>query len=435
MTISYFFYTLSNTAFFSSRAFLPAFVTAMIIRFPEYVPFFNTNFELSDSTRWFVSNEMLVILGVLSLLEILADKDPGIQEFLSKFDSFVKSIVMAGTMLAIIDLESEEILQMLNYTSEKVSLFYASAGAAPIAVSVGVLATVWALFSAALVFLMSGLRNRAMDFVRMVDHNNDIGLISLISWIEDFWVIFGMFFLFILPVLTFSLIAIAFLALFISVKILERREERLKVDCPVCNAKVFPTALECQICHTELTKPSDVGLLGFPTEQMAIDRNRHALKLISVKRCPACATRLRERSMQQVCPECETQCRGTEAEVQEYIRFVDERMSHVLLVGFLAGLVPIIGTIFSIIYANLYMVRPFSQYVFRWRGMWLRWVARLGIILLAIMQPIPLIGYISCPIIILIYYTVWKYGFQRTYLERPATLVPVLRSQSVRPAR
>ena len=126
MSIGYAIYTLGNTAFFTSRAFLPAFVTAMILRFPEYVPFFSLNMDITESTHWFVSNECIITLAVLSILEILADKDPGIRELLGSVDSFIKSIVMFGTTLAVMDMQSVG-FQSMGYTMESVTVTFAAA--------------------------------------------------------------------------------------------------------------------------------------------------------------------------------------------------------------------------------------------------------------------------------------------------------------------
>ena len=81
---------------------------------------------------------------MLSILEILADK---IREFGKRFgsvDSFIKSIVMFGTTLAVMDMQSVEIFQSMGYTMESVTVTFAAAfGAQPVELSGNTLAVLW----------------------------------------------------------------------------------------------------------------------------------------------------------------------------------------------------------------------------------------------------------------------------------------------------
>src|SRR5690606_10001379 len=152
------------------------------------------------------------------------------------------------------------------------------------------------------------------------------------------------------------------------VKYLEAREERAKVDCPTCGHRIYPSALRCPNCRSENPSPQDVGALGYPLQRPMTDRSYHVFKLVSVKRCPSCAASLKEEDIYQECPVCAAPLRRDERDVQLYMMYVDEKVSRALLLSFLVGFIPVVGMIFTVLYVNLKMVKPFSQYVFRGRG-------------------------------------------------------------------
>ena len=225
---------------------------------------------------------------------------------------------------------------------------------------------------------------------------------------------FGLIFFFILPLFTFFVIGLIFIAVLGIVSIWKPVRSGRRWTVPPGH-RIYPSALRCPNCRSENQSP-DVERWGYPLQRPITDRSYHEFKLVSVKRCPSCAARLKEKDIYQECPVCAAPLRRDERDVQLYMMYVDEKVSRALLLSFLVGFIPVVGMIFTVLYVNLKMVKPFSQYVFRGRGIWSRFLARFGILLLTILQPLPLIGYFSCPLVVLIYYSVWKHSFSRTYL-------------------
>jgi len=93
-------YGLGATGLFTSRAFVPAFLTALSLRFGADLPFLS-NLEFlkatGDEPVWFTHNLTLLVLGALSALEIAADKSPEAQELLDDFSRYLKTGMAALT--------------------------------------------------------------------------------------------------------------------------------------------------------------------------------------------------------------------------------------------------------------------------------------------------------------------------------------------------
>src|SRR5262245_48496625 len=85
--------SIGSTGLFPSRAFIPAFVTSLLMRFGNDIPFIRDARLLGsvDSTpTWFTHDVTLVILGLLALLEIVATKIPELREAMNEVDYYIK---------------------------------------------------------------------------------------------------------------------------------------------------------------------------------------------------------------------------------------------------------------------------------------------------------------------------------------------------------
>src|SRR3954468_10502445 len=68
---------LGSIGIFSSRAFLPAFATALLLRFGPHVPWLaqaGLLRHVRGVPTWFTSDTTLTVLGVLSILELIAER-------------------------------------------------------------------------------------------------------------------------------------------------------------------------------------------------------------------------------------------------------------------------------------------------------------------------------------------------------------------------
>src|SRR5690348_9590812 len=94
MSLPLFLQGLGSIGVFSSRAFLPAFVTALLLRFGPHAPWLARAGLLPhvrDLPTWFTSDIALVVLGVLAALELLAGRFPEAQAVLDEVHDYLKT--------------------------------------------------------------------------------------------------------------------------------------------------------------------------------------------------------------------------------------------------------------------------------------------------------------------------------------------------------
>src|SRR5271167_766494 len=83
---------------FSSRIFLPALITALLLRFGVHIPIIGTWGLLGSAAHyptWFTSDQCIAILAVLTVVEILAQKNPEARRVLNEIDIYIKPVAAA----------------------------------------------------------------------------------------------------------------------------------------------------------------------------------------------------------------------------------------------------------------------------------------------------------------------------------------------------
>jgi hypothetical protein len=85
---------LGSVGVFASRAFLPAFVTALLLRLGPQMPWL-AHAGLLPHVRgvptWFTSDAALVVLGLLAILELVAERFPESKAFLDAVHEYLKT--------------------------------------------------------------------------------------------------------------------------------------------------------------------------------------------------------------------------------------------------------------------------------------------------------------------------------------------------------
>ena len=115
MNLNSLLYSLGLSGLFSSRIFLPAFVTAFFLKYGHSWPFLN-NIEFlanlaekaNNHPTWFTSGGVVLGLGVLSILEFAADKSPEMRELMDDFSVYAKSGLSGLTTLGIMNTADAE---------------------------------------------------------------------------------------------------------------------------------------------------------------------------------------------------------------------------------------------------------------------------------------------------------------------------------------
>jgi Zn finger protein HypA/HybF involved in hydrogenase expression len=390
---------LGSIGVFASRAFLPAFVTAMLLRFGPHAPWLahaGLLPQVRDVPTWFTSDAVLLILGVLAVLELVAERFPEAQTVLDQVHDYLKIGMAVVTYLGV-----------LNATDR------AAVGQVIKQAGLGDYLAVLAVGAG--VYLASQVRWAVLGPLTEADEDDDLGLQGLIRWVEDLWGGLGPVALIVFPLLTLATFGVAVLILVLVERRLEARGERAKVPCVNCGEPLHASALACPSCHAPVKEPRDVGLLGQPKARPADPRSL-PYRLVAVKRCPVCASRLERRAVKQTCGACGHRLMEDPRFARDYIASIDRKVPMVCVVCFLLGLIPVLGVIPGVVYYRLEIVAPFRRYIPPGRGFLLRWGVRLAVVLLVAFQWVPVAGGLAVPSMALINYVAYLTAYRKLAL-------------------
>ena len=402
-------YAVGSLGIFPSRAFVPALVTASLMRWGDRVPLvrdseFFRQVQTAGGSSWFTHDITMVVLAVLAVLEILATKNADFREWMNEFDRYVKAAAAALTTLGVLSAADRETVQAIQ-----------QAGVGQ-----------WILpgFVAAGTYAVARLRGSVMDFLIETDADDDVGLQGLISWAEDIFVVFGLVLLAIYPLLILTVIALVIAGLFLVRKWFERWDEANKVPCSRCGQTIYAHALACCSCGSAVAQPAAVGLFGTAKVGRAADLQDHSLRLVQWHRCPRCASRLESRLPKQLCWACGERVNEDPAFVERYVGWVHGRLHTVLPACFAMSLVPVLGGIVGVIYYRMRVVMPYRQYIPFWRGFLARRLIGLLSALLLLVQLVPLVGGVAIPIMALISGLVHRRTFRKVQGDPKYALPP-----------
>ena len=401
---------LGSIGFFASRAFLPAFISALILRLGPHLPWLaDTDLvrAVAGAPGWFTAWPTIALLGLLAAAEIAAGKSTDARALLDRFDHWLKPALAVLTYLGIASVGDVEFVEQ---TIKK-------AGFAD-----------WlpALAIGGGTFWLGALRNELMELLTDADEDDDAGVQGLISWAEDLWSMAGPVLLVLFPLVMLALVGGTTCVLYLLRKRAEKKEEANKVACASCGTSTYRCALCCARCGAAVAAPADIGFFGTSLERPARDRGAHAYRLAEKKRCPACATRLEERAPRQRCPACARELHSDPAFTEAYLAVVRARLPQVLAVCAVCSLVPIAGLLPGVIYYRLALVAPFRRYIPRGRSLAMKWSLRVLFMLLAAIQWIPAVGGVVVPIMALVNYAAWRGLFLSTLREAGAAPAPAV---------
>jgi uncharacterized protein DUF4126 len=396
MQIASLIYGTGSVGPFASRAFVPAFITALVMRFaPEHMAWFNEDLVANASLAptWFTSNATLIILGLLSVLEIVATKSPDLRAAYQEVDKYLKSIVAVITYLG---LAASQDMQFIEQATQQA----------------GMADTLPAMLVGVGVFWVSSMRSGLVGLVIGADEDDDMGVQKLFSWAEDVWSVFGTLLLVLFPVVMLLLVAAVTGLLAVARKRAHVREEKTKRPCSGCGEMIYGCAVKCFACEAPVAQPCEVGFLGQSLPRPAADLQRHACRLVEKKRCPVCANRFKKRAAHQTCSACGHELLADPAFSRAYLAHVDARLPIVLFVSFLFSIVPVIGLIPGVIYYRMVLIAPMRRYIPRSHAILLRWTVRILFFFLIMFQWVPIAGGLVVPTMALINYTVYRSAFR-----------------------
>ena len=384
---------------FSGRAFLPSFSTALLLRFGPEIPWIaQTGFlqHVRGVPTWFTGDTTLVVLGILSALELAAVRFPEARSVLDEVHQYLKAGMAALTYMGVVSVSDRAV----------VGRIFGEAGMADslpaLAVGTGV-------------FLASRVRAAVVGFWSEADEDDDLGVRGLGRWVEDLWSGLGPLALILFPLLTVAALGLAIALLIALQRRAEARAEASKVACHRCGGMISPCALACPICQAGVEAPRAVGLLG-QVRKVPADPAKLPLDLVAVKRCPLCASRLKERAVGQTCAVCGHRLMDDPHCARGYISHIDRRVPLVVAACALLGLVPVLGVIPAVIFYRLALVAPFRRYIPLGRNFVLGWTVRIVVLVLVAFQCVPVLGGLIVPLMALITYATYRREYRRLAL-------------------
>lgn len=397
MNIATLIHGFGSVGMYTSRAFLPAFITAFTLRFGESIPYLK-NADLFQATidepTWFTHWITLTVLGILAALEVAATKIPEAQEILNDIHAYFKSAMAALSFMGIISLSDMEFIQKTIQ----------QAGLGEISIA-GIIAGI--------VYVLDVIRSQLLRFLMEADADDDLGVRGFISWIEDLFSISFVAFLLLFPLVALAINVLFVGGLFIVRWYLERKEEKTKIPCVSCGELVYQCALQCQSCATPLQEPHAIGFLGQSKPYPSKNISRQPYRLAEERRCPVCATRIREKSIHPACSACGHTLFKDSKFNTAYLEHIARRLPMVCGLSFLLSLIPIIGLIPGVIYYRLALVAPFRRYIPMTHNFMAKWGIRLLFFVLVSMQIIPGVGGLVVPLMALVSFLVYRTTFYK----------------------
>ena len=387
---------LGSVGIFASRAFLPAFVTALMLRYGPQLPWLAHSrllTQVRDIPAWFTSDASLVVLGLLSAVELAAERSPEARIFLDEVHGYLKAGMAALTYLGVLD------------ATER-------AAVGQVVKQAGLFDFVPVMAVAAGTFFATRVRGAVLGPLVEADEDDDLGLQKILRWGGDLWGTLGPVALIALPLLTIALLGLTVLLLVVIERRIESRGERAKVPCAHCGQSIHASALACPLCKAPVEEPRAVGLLGRPKDSPA-GLASLPFQLVALKRCPVCATRFERRAVRQTCGACGHRLMEDPPFARAYIASIDRRVPLACVVCFLLGLIPVLGVIPGVIYYRLTIVAPFRRYIPPGQGFLLRWGVRLAVVVLVAFQWVPVAGGLAVPIMGLLSYAAYRTGYRK----------------------
>ncbi len=378
---------------FSSRAFLPAFVTAALLRWGPQIPVIGKAGLLDQITgepTWFTSDVCLWTLGVLSALEFLATRSGELRDLLAELDGWIKGgmamLAQAGVVSSTDQAFAAGVIEssMLDWIA---------------AVPVGA-ATLFA----------ANARRDVVQTLDEADSDDSLGLAGLLQWAEDFWAIGGAALVLLFPLFMLAITGLVLAAIFGLQWIARHYERRSVRPCAECGADTYACALTCPNRHP-VAEPRDVGFLGNCVDRPA--RSGHAFHLLAKRRCPRCATRLGRVIPGDRCPACRLATLAELPTGEDYVRYLDRQLPLVLVISLALSAVPVLGLVPGIIYYRFALVAPIAGYVPRGSRALTRFLLRMTLVILLAFQWVPGLGAAVVPLMASLSYGFYRRAFVR----------------------
>lgn len=189
-------------------------------------------------------------------------------------------------------------------------------------------------------------------------------------------------------------------------------ERSAEVPCAHCGKQVHACALLCPSCSNARGDARRANWTGRPSRAPIRSAEHQRMSLTAAGRCASCASPGRPRNLLAPCARCGAKYDAEAA--KQFLRAIDKRLPVTLAVCAAFSAVPVFGLVVGLLFFALSRNGSLRRYA-PWQS---RFVARLLVsgatVLLALLQPIPILGIVSLPAICALNYVVDRSAIRLT---------------------
>jgi hypothetical protein len=378
---------------FSMRTFFPAFLTALFFAHPEWFPGISSTDHIAAYSGFWDQHWLVIVLGVLSILEFIGDKNTDVRKFLHEAEPYMKPVSYLLVQFFSFNSQNTEVIESIHW-----------AGFNPL--------VLLAVVGSGAVYFLSLLRKRVLSWLRDIDEDDNFYIGRLISWIEDSLIFFG----FILLVWTgiFMVILYAMLVglFFLLRHFFAKQIEKSKVSCSKCGNKIYPFAVKCEHCGNVQNEIKTIGLLGNARKKLVMDVYKHRIQLLAQRRCPDCGNKSKSKSVHQSCSVCNAKF-FENPEIEDFIAFHDRKFYIIMVISVVLGFIPILGFVASAAITGVHLLAPYRRYISDAENFFAQILIKIITVLFFILGAGA--GFVAAPIYCLIRYNIVKNQFRIKY--------------------
>lgn len=217
--------------------------------------------------------------------------------------------------------------------------------------------------------ILCKIKGKITEILYAIDPDNSFKLHSLAAMVEESaWVLILIVALLIPVLAIFLVLLMAGFAVALRALLAKMERDRSHV-CPSCGKLVHDSAVVCPSCHVEQPTPyHKVALMGLAGKGL-VDKDdpsavlAHHKKLLMVRRCPLCATPLKDKV---TCGGCGGDVWGQGFTREDLVRMLDHRMMLCGILALVLSWVPWIGFFLPIVLMNVFAIRILRAYESKW---------------------------------------------------------------------
>ena len=210
---------------------------------------------------------MITALGALSLLEFATDKSPEASELMDDSFVYTKTGLPGQTTFGVMNTADAEFV-------------------GDVLQQAGILELIPAIFSAGDTYFGVTLRGVVLSVLTDRESDDTVKTRGVISWVEDFFVVAGVWHLLYAPAFALLVILGFFESLYLIRKYHEGKLEDLKTPCEECGERTYSFASACHRCGAKREQPNIIGFLGGVKDEKTTSVEDQKLRLMRQKRSP-----------------------------------------------------------------------------------------------------------------------------------------------------